>query len=126
MVAIAVCDPRALRAALSAGTVDRTGGLRVSVPGRRSVAGGGVVQVPGQPLRGGTSMTVTGKASRDTQLVVHARSGNRIVQSTFDALGLEAGGRAVLRLTVGGGTQISLRRPDGRSVLPVLTRRLRW
>lgn len=115
-MAAAVCDPAALSPALRAGTVDRPGGLELSVPGRPSAKGTGIVQVPGDPLRKGAAITITGAAAHGAQLLVRTRSGQHVTQSGFNALGLERGGRAVLRVTaVAGKLRLSLRRPDGHT-----------
>jgi hypothetical protein len=128
-----VCSPSELAVAYDQGKVSARGDLRVAIRTplseyeRRGAAGRGVLQVGGGPLAPDETVTISGRISSDATMTVWAKSGrglNRdisVKQAFFRHLGLQRGGRLVVRvLLLDGQLAIGIRHQTGRMQAPDL------
>jgi hypothetical protein len=121
-VVMTACSPSALRNAVHAARMGRSGKVHIEI-GRRaghSASLPGVAQALGEPLRSGETVTVAGPAPIDTKLLVRAEGDGRLVEAAFAHLGLKRGGRGTVRVIHGhAGIHLVWIEPDGRTDFPI-------
>lgn len=121
LVAVLACDRNALASGLrpDPGALGRDFELRLNDSPASDAKTPGVAQVAGGPLRPGDTVALSGTGGPSTQLTVRAATERATVEARFDGLGLEGGGKAVVRVRQRGGLpQLTLERPDGGELEP--------
>lgn len=121
LVAVLACDRNALAGGLRP---DRRAGprdfeLRRNDSPASDLMTPGVAQLTGGPLRPGDVVTLSGTAAPSTRLTVRAATDQATIQGRFAGLGLERGGRVLVRVSEREGAPVlSVRGPDGRELEP--------
>jgi uncharacterized delta-60 repeat protein len=114
-VTAAVCDPDELTRALEEGTLDRRGAVHLSsAAGAAGDSAPGIAQLAGEPLQPGEVVTVTGRIDPDTEIVVRAKAGSRVVSAHFTGVTASAGKRTRIRAQRRNGAPVvTAEEPDG-------------
>jgi len=117
LVAVLACDKRTVAAGLRPSRAGPGGSFTIKVSGEETsdAKTPGVAQVAREPLKPGERIVVTGVAPTSTELFVRAIGPKAVVEARFDRLGLEDGGRTVVRIRARDGVpRLTLRSPRGR------------
>jgi len=132
LVAVLACNPSAIARGLRSPEELPSGGLtmHVTAPGgeknRLSATTRGVVQALGAPLRPG-SQVVVGDAGASTELLIRARSGNRVLEARFDSFASGEAGKTFsieVKESKRGVPVLRALRSDGARVAPAERRRV--
>jgi hypothetical protein len=123
-LAAAACSPSLLRTAITDGALGAHGGFRISRSdsGYPSASAQGVAQLGGGMLVPGDTVSVSGTAPDDTQLVVKALEDGRLYEARFEELGLRRAGRVQIKVRRRAGEVRFAGRTRGRPLKPVEVR----